>query len=108
VVRQIGASELAAKLSARQPVYLVDVRQPWEHDLAALPDSVLVPLNELPGRIDELRPADDALVVVYCHHGIRSLSGAAILENAGIRNVVSLSGGIDAWSLLIDSNVPRY
>jgi rhodanese-related sulfurtransferase len=108
VVRQIGARELAAKLSAKQPVYLLDVRQPWEHETAALPNSLLVPLNELAGRMDELHPPDDALVVVYCHHGIRSLSGAAILENAGFKNVASLAGGIDAWSILVDPRAPRY
>jgi adenylyltransferase/sulfurtransferase len=108
VIQQISVRELATKLSEGQPVFLVDVRQPWEHEWAALPESTLVPLNELPGRIDELHPPNDALVVVYCHHGIRSLSGAAILQHAGFKNVASLSGGIDAWSLLIDSRVPRY
>jgi rhodanese-related sulfurtransferase len=108
VIRQINVRDLAAKLSASQSVYFVDVRQPWEQELAAFPESVLIPLNELPGRIEELHPPDGALVVVYCHHGIRSLSGAAILENAGFKNVASLSGGIDAWSLQIDPKVPRY
>jgi rhodanese-related sulfurtransferase len=108
VVRQINVQDLSAKFTAREPVYLVDVRQPWEHELAALPNSLLVPLNELVGRMDEVRPPQDALVVVYCHHGIRSLSGAALLENAGFKNVASLAGGIDAWSALIDPELPRY
>jgi rhodanese-related sulfurtransferase len=47
-------------------------------------------------------------VVVYCHHGLRSLSGAALLQNLGYRNVVSLAGGIDAWSLHVDPRLPRY
>jgi rhodanese-related sulfurtransferase len=108
VVRQINVRDLSAKLAAKEPVYLVDVRQPWEHETAALPNSLLVPLNELVGRMDEVRPPRNALVVVYCHHGIRSLSGAALLENAGFKIVASLAGGIDAWSLQIDPNVPRY
>ncbi|MEY4190445.1 MAG: hypothetical protein RIR17_1181, partial [Planctomycetota bacterium] len=49
-----------------------------------------------------------AAVVVYCHHGVRSLSGAAILENAGFPPTYSLSGGLDAWSLKIDPTIPRY
>jgi rhodanese-related sulfurtransferase len=73
-----------------------------------LPDSVLLPLPELPGRLDEVQPPAGALVVVYCHHGIRSRSGAAILEQHGIGPVASLAGGIDAWSLEIDPTVPRY
>jgi rhodanese-related sulfurtransferase len=108
VVRQLIVRDLAAKLGAKEEVYLIDVRQPWEHETAALPNSVLIPLNELIGRIDELHPPAEALVVVYCHHGIRSLSGAALLEAAGFKNVVSLAGGIDAWSLQVDPAIPRY
>jgi rhodanese-related sulfurtransferase len=108
MVQQIAVKQLADRLAAGQAVCLLDVRQPWEHETAALPDSCLIPLNELMGRTDEIQPAADALVVVYCHHGIRSLSGAAILERLGFGNVVSLAGGIDAWSLHVDPKVPRY
>jgi adenylyltransferase/sulfurtransferase len=108
VVRQINVRELNQKLTAGEPVYFVDVRQPWEHETAAFPDSRLIPLNELISRLDEVQPPNGALVVVYCHHGIRSLSGAALLESAGVHNVVSLAGGIDAWSLQVDPRVPRY
>jgi rhodanese-related sulfurtransferase len=108
VVRQLQVHELAEKLRAGDPVLLLDVRQPWEHEAAALPDSVLIPLNELPARVGEVRPPDGALVVVYCHHGVRSLSGAAVLQRAGLTDVASLAGGIDAWSLEIDPHVPRY
>jgi rhodanese-related sulfurtransferase len=106
--RQITATQLKARLDAREPVYLVDVRQPWEHEKAALPNSLLVPLDELAARAAELQPAPGALVVVYCHHGIRSLSGAALLDRLGVKEVVSLDGGIEAWSLHVDATVPRY
>jgi adenylyltransferase/sulfurtransferase len=105
MVRQLRVEELKRRIDAGEPVYLVDVRQPWEHEIAALPGSVLVPLPELPERLDEVEPPPGALVVVYCHHGVRSLSGAALLERLG---AVSLAGGIDAWSLHIDPSVPRY
>ena len=88
-----------------ESIYLVDVRQPWEHELAALPGSLLLPLPELQERQDEVQPPEGALVVVYCHHGVRSLSGAWLLERHG---AVSLAGGIDRWSLEIDGRVPRY
>ena len=68
----------------------------------------LIPLNDLPARAEEVEPPAGAPVVVYCHHGIRSRSGAALLEHLGFRDVRSLAGGIDAWSLLIDPKVPRY
>ena len=108
MVRQIQVRELAAKMAAGEPVYLLDVRQPWEHETAALPGSVLIPLDELVTRAGEVRPPEEALVVVYCHHGIRSLSGAALLEQMGIANPLSLAGGIDAWSNHVDPRVPRY
>jgi len=108
LVKQIHVLDLAEKMAAGEPVYLVDVRQPWEHETAALPGSLLIPLHELPGRVGEVQPLEGALVVVYCHHGIRSLSGAAFLEQAGVKPVVSLAGGIDAWSLQVDLRVPQY
>jgi len=106
--REISVRELEARLQAGQPTYLLDVRQPWEAEIAALPRSVLIPLGQLPSRLDELDPPEDALVVVYCHHGIRSLTGAAILAGAGVAEAVSLAGGIEEWSRAIDPEVPRY
>jgi adenylyltransferase/sulfurtransferase len=91
-----------------ESIYLVDVRQPWEHELVRLPDDVLVPLAELADRADEIAPPVGALVVTYCHHGIRSLNAAAILQQLGHTNIASLAGGIDAWSQLIDPSVARY
>jgi adenylyltransferase/sulfurtransferase len=108
MVRQIDVRQLAARLQAGEPTLLLDVRQPWEHELASLPDSQLLPLGQLAARAAEVRPADGALVVVYCHHGVRSLSGAALLERAGLANVASLAGGIDAWSCEVDPSLPRY
>jgi len=108
VSHQITVQQLAARLEAGEPTYLVDVRQPWEHDTAALPGSVLLPLDQLPARFGEVEPPDGALIVVYCHHGIRSQSGAALLRQAGFPDVASLAGGIDAWSRLVDARVPRY
>jgi rhodanese-related sulfurtransferase len=108
MIRQVSVRELSALLAANEPVYLLDVRQPWEHELAALPNSMLIPLDQLQNRADEMQAPDNAVVVVYCHHGIRSQSGAAILQRLGFDNVASLAGGIDAWSLHVDPKVPRY
>jgi rhodanese-related sulfurtransferase len=105
MIPQIQPSELKRMLDAEQPVLLLDVREPQEHEFCALPGSVLIPLGELVSRVEEV-PADTP-VVVYCHHGVRSLSGAAILRRAGIE-AASLAGGIDRWSLTVDASVPRY
>ncbi|HET6575114.1 MAG TPA: rhodanese-like domain-containing protein [Fimbriiglobus sp.] len=109
MIRQITPEAVKAKLDAGEPVYLLDVRQPEEYAICRLPGSRLIPLGELPYRAAEVEPPAGAAVVVYCHHGIRSLSGAAILQQAaGLSEVYSLSGGIDAWSQRIDPAVPRY
>lgn len=106
--KQMHPSVLAEKLQAGEPVYLLDVRQQWEHDYANIAGDVLIPLHELGERVGEVNPPAGATVVVYCHHGMRSLSGAAILEAKGFGECHSLSGGIEAWSQLIDPTVRRY
>ena len=105
---EISPQQLADKLRQGEPVWLLDVRHGWEHELARLPDQALIPLPELPSRLDEVRPGPGAQIVCYCHHGVRSLGAAAILREAGFEGAVSLAGGIDLWSRLIDPSVPRY
>jgi rhodanese-related sulfurtransferase len=104
---EITPSELAKLLHDRQPVHLLDVRHPAEHELVALPDSQLVPLPDLPTRWQEVQPGN-ATLVVYCHHGVRSWHAAHFLEQQGLADVLSLQGGIDAWSLDVDPSVVRY
>lgn len=106
MIPQLQPAELKALLDSGQPVLLLDVRQPEEHAFCALPDSTLIPLGELMGRVEEVQP-EGKTVVVYCHHGVRSLTGAMILQQAGIR-AASLAGGIDRWSVAVDPAVPRY
>jgi rhodanese-related sulfurtransferase len=101
---EIGPQELAEKLKSASPPHLIDVRQPEEFALVALERSQLIPLGELSARLNEL-PAGE--LVVYCHHGMRSLQAAAMLVAAG-RPAVSLRGGIDAWARLIDPSLARY
>jgi rhodanese-related sulfurtransferase len=108
MAREITVDELARNLERGEKPLLLDVRQPWEHELSRLPESLLVPLPELPGRTGEIRPREGQQVVCYCHHGVRSLHAADFLARLGFPDVVSLAGGIDAWSLQIDPAVPRY
>jgi rhodanese-related sulfurtransferase len=108
MVREITVQELARKISGGDAVVLVDVREPEEHAIAALPASVLIPMGELPQRWSEIKSFPDAEIVVYCHHGVRSRHAANYLMQFGLQSVVSLAGGIDAWSRLIDPKMPRY
>jgi rhodanese-related sulfurtransferase len=107
-IREIDVEELREAMARGERVVLLDVRNEGEHELVRLDPCRLVPLHELPQRLEELDDWKGERVVVYCHHGIRSRSGAAILEAAGFRDVVSLRGGIDAWSLRVDGSIPRY
>ena len=95
-----------AELAARADDFtLLDVREPWEAEIASLPGSVLVPLGALEHAIESLdatRP-----VVVYCHHGIRSATARDLLASRGF-TAINLAGGIDAWSRQVDPQLTRY
>lgn len=108
MIRRITPREVQQKLEAGERLVFVDVREPDEHAICRIEGSELIPLGELARRTDDLPADDGVLLVVYCHHGIRSLSAVAMLHAAGIENAASLNGGIDAWSLQIDPAVPRY
>ena len=106
--QQITPTELASRQSKGERFLLLDVRQPWENQAAALEGSVLIPLQDLPQRHEELRPEPGQRVVAYCHHGVRSYNAAEFLEHLGHGEVFSLAGGIAAWSREVDSKVPTY
>ena len=109
-MQEIGADELLALCAGAQPPLLLDVREPWEAQLASIRldgvRSQLIPMGQIPARLGELDPAQP--VVCYCHHGVRSLQVVAFLQRAGFDCVYNLAGGIDAWSLATDPSVPRY
>ncbi len=102
----LSATELRAKLERGEAVFLLDVREPWEHEVAPFPGARLVPLRTLPGAMDSL-PRDREIVTV-CHHGIRSASAAALLRQSGFDRVRNLDGGTDRWSVAVDPGMPRY
>ena len=107
-VPEIDVRTLAAKLDAKEKICLIDVREPWENEIARLEGSVLIPMSELGAAGPTLEAPEGALVVVYCHHGVRSYSAARYLLRCGLKDVVSLAGGIDAWSREVDPALPRY
>jgi rhodanese-related sulfurtransferase len=90
---------------------VVDCRRGDEWDLCRIAGAVHLPMDEVERRADELEDDDgkrDHPVIVYCHHGRRSLRVAAALQAMGFKNVRSMAGGIDLWSVDIDPQVPRY
>ncbi len=88
-------------------VRIVDVREPWEYQICRLAGAESIPMGEIPAALPRLE-GDEKPLVVYCHHGVRSLRVANWLRQQGIEQVSSLQGGIDRWSLEIDPAVPRY
>jgi rhodanese-related sulfurtransferase len=107
--RSISALELADRLRRGEAIYLLDVRDREEHAYAQIPaTSLLIPLRDLPARRGEIQAPPGAALVVYCHLGVRSWTAANYLEAAGFADVLSLAGGIDAWSRQVDRSVPRY
>src|SRR6184192_3426895 len=105
-VPAVSVTELKQKLDARESVQLVDVREPFEHEIASIDSAQLIPLGELPDRLSELDR--DRLTVVHCHSGMRSAQAVRLLRDAGFANVFNLEGGIAKWSDEIDSDVPKY
>jgi rhodanese-related sulfurtransferase len=106
-VKQITAIELKKIIFAQdRKLLLLDVREPFEYDIARIENSILIPLDRLQQRMNELDANQE--VVVICHHGIRSQQAAHFLVNEGFTKVLNLVGGIDAWSCECDAKVPRY
>ncbi len=94
-------------LASATPPLLLDVREPWEAATAAIAGAKLIPMNEVPARaFQELE--EEQHILVFCHHGARSLSVANWLRGQGFAHAQSISGGIDAWSRQIDPHIPRY
>ncbi len=110
-MQQLSVRDLAALAHRQpQPVLLLDVREPWEVELARIQPEGFewrhVAMGEIVQRLDELDRMQP--IVCYCHHGMRSLQVVAFLSRQGFDVVYNLAGGTDAWSQEIDPSVPRY
>lgn len=103
---QIEPREFKQRLDRGDEFLLVDVREPWEHELCRIEGAKLIPLGAIPASLALFEQAEH--VVLYCHHGMRSLDAVAWLRAQGIEGARSLSGGIDRWATEIDLRVPRY
>jgi adenylyltransferase/sulfurtransferase len=105
-VREMSVTELAAKLRSGDEFDLIDVREPYEHAIARIPQARLIPTRTLPSVVGSLDPRRE--VVLLCHHGMRSAAAAEFLHQQGFQRVWNLTGGIDAWSEEVDPGVRRY
>jgi rhodanese-related sulfurtransferase len=105
-VNEISVSDLAKKHNAGEDFILLDVREPDELAIAAIPWAVAIPMGDVPVRIDEL--PKDKPIAVLCHGGTRSGRVTKFLNENGFPEAVNVAGGIRAWSSTIDPTVADY
>lgn len=105
-MKQLSPDEFTQWMDSKKAFQILDVRERWEYDVVHFEHATLRPLGFLemnPPELDKEKP-----VVVYCHHGVRSVSGCLILEHLGFTDVYNLSGGIDLYAQTADSTMPTY
>jgi sulfur-carrier protein adenylyltransferase/sulfurtransferase len=105
-IPEISPHELKQRMDAGEPFELIDVREPFEYEIARIEGAKLIPLGEIAERLDELEREQP--IIVHCHSGKRSAQAVRLLQQRGFAKVYNLEGGIDAWSEQIDPNVPQY
>ena len=105
-VPAISVHDLKRKRDAREAIQLIDVREPFEFEIARIDGAKLIPLGQLANRLHELK--QNGQTVVHCHTGMRSAQAVQMLRQSGFTNVYNLEGGIDAWANEIDPAVQKY
>ena len=105
---EITVEEVKLKLDAGEVLHLIDVREAHEVAVCALDGAEHIPMMSLFLGLQKTAAAQDASIVVFCHHGIRSLEAMKFLEMQGFENVLSMAGGIEAWAQRVDSSIARY
>jgi adenylyltransferase/sulfurtransferase len=103
---EIDPVELKSELDRQKPLFLLDVREPHEWQICRIPGAHLIPLGELPARMNQLSTADD--IVAYCRSGVRSGKAVDLLRKSGFQRIKNMKGGILAWSDKVDPTVPKY
>ena len=105
---EVTVQHVQALRDSEADFLLLDCRERDEYETARIDGSVLIPMSEIAQRAEELAPHKDRNIVVHCHHGGRSMRVTQWLREQGYTQAQNMAGGIDAWSLQIDSAVPRY
>ena len=106
-MRQFTAQELDEFLrDNKTPPLLLDVREPWEFEIAHIESSVLLPMHQIPSALDQFTAKQE--IVLICHHGIRSRQVAYFMENSGFTNIINLEGGVNTWAREVDHKMPTY
>ncbi|MGH9721734.1 MAG: rhodanese-like domain-containing protein [Bryobacteraceae bacterium] len=104
---EISPQEVKQRMAAGENLRIIDVREPFEFQQARIEGSELIPMGSVPQALPSLEDSE-ALLVVLCHHGIRSLRVTSWLREHGVERCCSMAGGIDRWSIEVDPRIPRY
>lgn len=104
---EITPEQLKALRDTENSITILDVREPWEYQVAKIAGSKHIVMGDIPARFNQELDPDDHIVVV-CHHGVRSMNVTAWLRQQGFEKVQSLQGGIDRWARQVDPSVPVY
>jgi rhodanese-related sulfurtransferase len=110
-VREFEATveELKDKIDRKVPLFILDVREPNEYQISRIPGGVLIPLGQLPNRLNEVPKGPDAPeIIVHCKMGGRSAKAVAMMRDQGFTRIKNLVGGVLAWSDRIDPSQPKY
>ena len=105
---ETDCSTVQTRLSAGEDFLLLDCREQQEFEIVQIAGATLLPMSEIQERIGELNEWKERSVVVYCHHGGRSLQVANYLRQQGWSKAQSMAGGVDGWAVQIDPSLPRY
>ncbi|MGH9611780.1 MAG: rhodanese-like domain-containing protein [Bryobacteraceae bacterium] len=106
---EITPREAKQRLDSGEKLYLIDVREPSEFQIARIDGAELMPMRTVPAEVQKLDGySDEGTLIVFCHHGVRSLQVVNWLREQGPSACQSMAGGIDRWSAEIDASVPRY
>ncbi len=106
---EVTPADVKRRLDSGERLFLIDVREPHEHQQASIQGADLIPMRTIPANLQTIEGhSDEGPVVVFCHHGMRSLQVVNWLREQGVSNTQSMSGGIHGWSCDVDPTVPRY
>jgi len=106
---ETSPQEVQRRIDSGEQLLLIDVREPEEFGITRIEGATLIPMRNIPASLQHLEAkAGEATLIIFCHHGVRSLNVVHWLRDQGLPACQSMAGGIDAWSTLVDPSVPRY
>ena len=106
---EVSPAEVQSRRGAGERLILIDVRLPEEHQLTRIEGAELIPMDSIPRRLNDLEEmSEENVLIVFCHHGVRSANVVNWLRGQGVESCQSMAGGIERWSTDVDPSVPRY